>query len=128
MAVGSGLVDLLLLLRLLSKVAEDVIEDEVAVGLLGEDEGLDEALVRLALVGNLTNDLDDDVGIGALGVDVGDADLGVLEVELLDALVDGLCMCQLVYVAIGYVSYTFWPRQTFTLSSSTPETYWERLL
>ena len=75
MAVGSGLVDLLLLLRLLSKVAEDVIEDEVAVGLLGEDEGLDEALVRLALVGDLTDDLDDNVRLGALGVDVGDANL-----------------------------------------------------
>jgi hypothetical protein len=80
------LLKLLLLLRLISKVAEDVIQDEVAVGLLGEDEGLDKALVGLALVGDLTNDLDDDVGIGALGVDVGDADFGVLEVELLDAL------------------------------------------
>ena len=44
----------------------------------------------LALVGDLADDLDDDVGVGALGVYVGDADLGVLEVEALDALVDGL--------------------------------------
>jgi hypothetical protein len=127
---GCGLLLLVLILLhgFVGKVAEDVVEDEVAVGLLGENKSLNEALVGLALVGDLTNDLDDDVGIGALGVDVGDADLGVLEVELLDALVDGLCMCQLVFVAIGHVSNTFWPRQTFTLSSSTPETYWERLL
>jgi hypothetical protein len=46
--------------------------------------------VGLTLVGDLANDLDDNVGVGALGVDVGDADLGVLEVEALDALVDGL--------------------------------------
>lgn len=82
--------ELLLLLGLLGKVAEDVVENEVSVGLLGENEGLNEALVRLTLVGDLTNDLDDDVGVGALGVDVGDADFGVLELELLDALVDGL--------------------------------------
>lgn len=93
-AVRSLLLLELLLLRLLSKVAEDVVQDEVTVGLLGEDEGLDETLVGLALVGDLTNDLDDDVRIRTLGVDVSDADLGVLEVELLDALVDGLACCQ----------------------------------
>jgi hypothetical protein len=80
----------LILLGLLGKVAEDVVEDEIAVGLLGKDKGLDEALVGLALVGDFANDLDDDIGIGALRVDVGDTDLGVLEVELLDALIDGL--------------------------------------
>jgi hypothetical protein len=89
----------ILLHRLVSKVTEDIIKDKVAVGLLGEDEGLDEALVGLALVGDFTNDLDDDVGVGALGVDVGDADLCVLEVELLDALVDGLYMGQFVLTA-----------------------------
>ena len=93
MAVGSGLVDLLLLLRLLSKVAEDVIEDEVAVGLLGKDKGLDKALVRLALVGDFTNYLDHDVGIGALRIDVGNANLGVLEIQLLDTFVDCLYSC-----------------------------------
>jgi hypothetical protein len=46
--------------------------------------------VRLALVGDLTDHLDDDVGVRALGVDVGDADFGVLELELLDSVVDGL--------------------------------------
>lgn len=81
---------LLLILRLLSEVAEDVVEDEVAVGLLGEDESLREALVRLALVRDLTDDLDDDVGVGTLRIDVRNADLGVMEVEILDAVVDSL--------------------------------------
>ena len=88
-AIGSGL-ELLLLLGLLGQVAEDVVEDKVSVGLLGKDKGLDEALVGLAVVGDFSNDLDDNVRIGALRVDVGDADLGVLEVEVLDALVYGL--------------------------------------
>jgi hypothetical protein len=81
---------LLVLLGILSKEAEDVIEDEVAIGLLGEDEGLRKASVRQALVGDFANDLDDDIGVGALRVDVGDADFGVLEVQLLDAILDGL--------------------------------------
>jgi hypothetical protein len=84
--------DLLVLFGFLSKVAEDVVQYKVTVGLLGENESLGEALVGLALVGDLADDLNDDVGVRALGVDVGDADLGVLEVESLDALVDGLCL------------------------------------
>jgi hypothetical protein len=65
-AIGGrrGLVlELFLLLGLLSEVAEDVVQYEVAVGLLCEDECLGETLVGLALVGNLANDLDDDVGV-----------------------------------------------------------------
>jgi hypothetical protein len=93
-AVGGGLELLLLLLRLLSEVTEDVVQDKVSVGLLGKDKGLDEALVGLAVVGDFSNDLDDNVRVGALGVDVGDADLCVLEVEVLDALVYGLCRGQ----------------------------------
>jgi hypothetical protein len=69
--------ELLVFLGLFGQVAEDVIKDEVAVGLLSKDKGLGESLMGLALVGNLANDLDDDVGIGALRVDVGDANLGV---------------------------------------------------
>jgi hypothetical protein len=46
----------------------------------------------MTLVGDFADDLDNDVGLGALGVDVGDADFGVLEVEELDALVDGLLL------------------------------------
>jgi hypothetical protein len=57
-----GLVELFLLLGLLSKVTEDVVQYEVAVGLLREDECLGEALVGIALVGDLADDLNDDVG------------------------------------------------------------------
>lgn len=92
-AIGALLLCLLVLLRLLGKETENVVEYEVAVGLLGEDEGLDEALVGLALVGNFANDLNNDVGIRALGVDIGDADFGVLVLQLLDALIDGLGSC-----------------------------------
>lgn len=133
-AVRSRLLELLVVLGLLSKVAEDVVQDKVTVGLLGKDEGLDKALVGLALVGDLANDLDDDVGVGALGVDVGDADFGVLEVELLDALVDGLAgLLAVRQVGLfggegGLHQRTFWPTQTLTFSSSTPETNCERLL
>jgi hypothetical protein len=44
----------------------------------------------LSSVRDLADDLDDNVCVGALGIDVGDADLGLVEVELLDAVVDGL--------------------------------------
>jgi hypothetical protein len=96
---------LLVLLGILSKEAEDVIEDEVAIGLLGEDEGLRKASVRQALVGDFANDLDDDIGVGALRVDVGDADFGVLEVQLLDAILDGLVPVSSAWVRweIGYI-------------------------
>jgi hypothetical protein len=89
---GSGLVKLFLLLGLLSKVTEDVVQYEVTVGLLSEDECLCETLVGVALVGDLADDLNDNVGLGALGVDVGDANLGVFEVVELDALVDCLLL------------------------------------
>jgi hypothetical protein len=86
-AIGScsGLVQLFLLLGLLGKITEDVVQYEVTVGLLGEDECLGETLVGVALIGDLADDLNDNVGLGALGVDVGDANLGVLEVLFLDA-------------------------------------------
>jgi len=58
--------------------------------LRGENEGLCELSVRLGLVGDLANDLDDDVDVGRLGVDIGDADLAVLELELLYPVVDCL--------------------------------------
>lgn len=44
----------------------------------------------LRLVRDLANDLNEDVVVGSLGVDVGDTNLAVVEVEVLDALVDGL--------------------------------------
>jgi hypothetical protein len=58
--------------------------------LRGENEGLSELSVGLRLVGDLANDLNDNVDVGRLGVDVGDADLAVLELELLYPVVDGL--------------------------------------
>jgi hypothetical protein len=58
--------------------------------LRGENEGLSELSVGLRLVGDLANDLDDNVDVGRLRVDVGDADLAVLELELLYPVVDGL--------------------------------------
>jgi hypothetical protein len=93
-AIGScsGLVQLFLLLGLLGKITEDVVQYEVTVGLLGEDECLGETLVGVALIGDLADDLNDNVGLGALGVDVGDANLRVLEVVELDALVDCLLL------------------------------------
>lgn len=75
---------------ILDDVAKDVVEDKVSVELLSEDKGLGELAVRLGLVGDLADDLDDNVGAGSLGVDVGDTDLAVLKVELLYAVVDGL--------------------------------------
>lgn len=104
-AVCGLLLKVLLLLWLLSKVAEDIIENEVAVGLLGEDEGLGETPVGLALVGDLTNDLDDDVRLGALSVNVGDANLGVLEVEKLDALTDGLLLSATITTVAASSAY-----------------------
>ena len=79
-----------LLLGLLVDVAEDVVKDEVSSWLLGEDEGLDELLQLGRLVGGLANDLDDDGLVRALGVDVRDADLAVLELKRLDTLLDRL--------------------------------------
>lgn len=90
---SSGILGNLLLGKfffLLFDVPEDVVQDEVAIGLSSKDEGLGELAVRLVLVRDLADDLDDNVGIGSLGVDVGDADLAVLEIQLLYAVVDGL--------------------------------------
>jgi hypothetical protein len=58
--------------------------------LRGENESLSELPVRLRLVGYFADDLDDNVDVRGLGVDVGDADLAVLEFELLYPVVDGL--------------------------------------
>ena len=78
------------ILFLFNDVAEDVVKNKVTVGLTGEDEGLGEFLVGLGLVRDLTDDLDDDVGVGGLRVDIGDANLAISEVEVLDVLIDSL--------------------------------------
>lgn len=83
----------------LDNVAEDVVENKVAVGLASENKSLGELLVRCRLVGDFTNDLDDNVLVGCLRVDIGDANLCFLELELLDALVDSLaCVLEYWYV------------------------------
>ena len=79
-----------LLLALIIYVSEDVVENEVAGGLLGQDEGLDKLLELSGLVGCFADNLDDDVVVGSLGIDVGDADLTILEVEQLNPLLNGL--------------------------------------
>jgi hypothetical protein len=88
--LNDGFSNLLDLLFLVGQVSEDVIENIVAVGLLSQNEGLNELAGRLGLVGDLTNDRDQDVVEGGLGVDVQDAHLAFLEVELLDLIADGL--------------------------------------
>jgi hypothetical protein len=128
---SGGLLSCLGLILLLDDVAEDVVQDKVAVGLGGENESLGELLVRGRLVGDLANDLDDNVVIRGLGIDVGDADLALGEVELLDALVDGL-FARLALNGLlrsgASKKHTRCPTQTSTFSVSLPETNCERLL
>lgn len=76
------------LLLALVDVPHDVVEEEVASGLLRENKGLNELLGLTTFIGDLTNDLDDDVGVRCLGVNVGNANLAILEVEPLDGLLD----------------------------------------
>lgn len=80
---------------LFNDVAEDVVEDEVTICLTSENESLGELLVWLRLVRDLTDDLDDDVGVGGLRVDIGYTNLAISKVEVLDVLVDSL-----VYVSV----------------------------
>ena len=80
----------LLLLTFLIYVSEDVIENKVSGGLLGEDEGLTEFLELGGFVRGFTDDLNDDVLEGTLGVDVGDTDFAVLKVEFADTFLDSL--------------------------------------
>jgi hypothetical protein len=87
---GNLLGDALILLNLLDEVAEDVVENVVAIGLLSQNESLGELARGLGLVGDLANDGDEDVVEGGLGVDVQNANLAVLEVKGLDLIIDSL--------------------------------------
>jgi len=78
------------LILFLHQITEDVVQHVVAVRLLSQNKGLDELARGLRLVGDLTDDGNQDVIKGRLGVNVENADLAVLEVELLDLIVDGL--------------------------------------
>ena len=58
--------------------------------MLGKNESLHELAGRFRLVGDLTNDVDQDVVERGLGINVQNADLAFLEVQLLDLLIDSL--------------------------------------
>jgi hypothetical protein len=81
---------LLLQLRFIRDVAEDIVQDEVSVSLLRENECLHKFLVRLSLIRDLANDLNNNILIRALRIDIGHANLAVMEIKLLDAIVDSL--------------------------------------
>ena len=51
---------------------------------------MDELLELSGLVGCFTDDLNDDVIVRSLGIDVGDADFAVLEIEFFDTLLNSL--------------------------------------
>jgi hypothetical protein len=76
------------LIFFLNQVTEDVIEHKVAIGLSCEHERLSELAVRLTTVAELTDDLDDNVGVGSLRIDVGDADFAIGQVELSNLVID----------------------------------------
>jgi hypothetical protein len=87
---GSLLV-LLILFHVLLKVAKDVVEHEVAIGLLGEEEGLRELSPWCALVRHLSDHQDDDTPVGGrLRVDRVDEDLTLVVADRVDSLVDFL--------------------------------------
>lgn len=96
----------LLLLAFLIDVSEDIIENEVTGGLLSEDEGLDEFLKLSRVIGCFTDDLDDDVVKGSLGVDIGDTDFAVLEVKFTDTFLDSLLMLDTSSMNANFMTYT----------------------
>jgi hypothetical protein len=85
---GGGLSSDLLLF--INHVTEDVVENIVTIGLLSENKGLHELAGGLGLVGDLANNRDQDVVERGLRVDVQDAHLALLEVQLLNLIVDSL--------------------------------------
>lgn len=113
------------LFAFLVDISEDIIENKVSGGLLGKDEGLAEFLELGRLVGGFTDDLDDDVVEGSLGVDVGDTDFAVLEVEFANTFLNSLLTLD-KSSAIPDV-LTARPTETGATSASRPETNWERL-
>ena len=62
---------------------------------MGKDKGLDKLLELGRFIGGFTDDLNNDVVVGCLGIDVRNADLAVLEVEFFDTLLDSLCLLDL---------------------------------
>lgn len=77
---GTSIGRVLSLAVLFLDVAEDVVKDEVAVGLRGEEEGLSEFAPFSTSIGEFAQDLNDDAAFGAgLTVDVGDVDLAIFK-------------------------------------------------
>ncbi len=120
-------------IEILVDESENIVEDKVARWLLGEDKSLNKFLRFGGLVRSLANDLDYDVVSGALRVNVGDADLAVLNIKILDPFLD----CLLVMLEAGIPPsccivdcqgslLTWRPTETFVTSASRPWTYWER--
>ena len=85
-------------------VAEDIIQDKVAVRLLGQNESLRKFALRLLLGRHFANDLDDNVLPRALGIDIRDADFAVLNIQLFDALIDCLRVAISSKLLIRYIS------------------------
>jgi hypothetical protein len=79
-----------LFLTLLTDVSEDIVKDEVAGRLLSKNKSLDKLLQLSRVVGGLSNDLDDNCISGSLRIDIGYADLAVLEIEVLDTFLNSL--------------------------------------
>jgi len=86
-----------LLLAFLIYVSEDIVKNEISGRLLGEDECLDKLLEFGGFVGCFTDDLNDDIVVGSLGIDVRDADFAVLEIEFFNSLLNSLLIldCEL---------------------------------
>jgi hypothetical protein len=78
------------LLALVIYISENIIQDEVSGRLLGKNESLDKFLELGRFVGRFSDDLNDDVIVGCLGIDVGNADFAVLKIEFFDALLYSL--------------------------------------
>jgi hypothetical protein len=78
------------LLALLLNVPEDVVQNEVTGWLFSQDESLTKFLKLGGFVGCFTDDLNDDAILGSLRIDIRNADLAVLEIEVADALLNSL--------------------------------------
>ena len=77
-------------LTALFNVSQDVIQNKISRRLLRKNKCLDKLLGLCSLVGRFADDLNNDVVEGSLGIDIGDSNLAVLEIELLDAFLDSL--------------------------------------
>ena len=81
----------LLNVNLLLEIAEDIVEDKVAVWLFGKEEGLGEFAPCPIVIGHFADNEDDDTAVGGrLGIDVVNVDLALVVADSGDAVVDFL--------------------------------------